>query len=185
MLNIFILTALIALGSAAQAMEKTDWKKNYTGLDGISAQCELTTSRSYAGEICKRITATAKADADAKWIKFFFAGKASDTGSGAGRTAIQPGRPLLLHILIKGTPDKTPGASVSMQLYLDYTNAVQQGDPSNHPRSGKLVFWRKDLIGTGPAKRLSAAMISVMSKELRSVISDIAASTQKGQNGKQ
>lgn len=145
----------IALLTAASGHAESDWKNQFSGLDGVAVTCVSSFASKRAEQICEEMSAHVKARAEK-----------------AGATAVASGyflegdtsppkpegmaKPLDVVIFIRGSEDP-PGLFIGTRASVTYTAAVEAGS-GEKGRSGDLVIYERTTLGTGPLKRLQPAI---------------------------
>lgn len=183
LLLIAVSTTLIAASTQAQVI---DAAKNFADLDGIAARCIITTRYTYAKTMCDHLEAQAQKIAEKNNITYDFTGRLIRPPVKRGKRTPVPAltsdnlkKPLLLEFLVKGTKTPRVGASISIMAYLEYRNAVEKDSSAGLPRSGKLMMWRRDIVGYGPARRLGPALAKAMRPGMREIMEAFASATRK------
>ncbi len=150
---------MVAVGCHnANADDATDWKAQFTGLDGVAVSCVRNLERKYTGRICK----TLMDHITARLKKLGIAHE--ELGTSYRRDATPPKAealkaPLHLTVLVRATNPNPLGIDVRLNATVAYRAAVEQGGTT--PRTGHLLIWQNGLTGAGPRKQLEKAATKV------------------------
>lgn len=138
--------------------EQQFWRDNLSGWKGLSLRC-VGDEFNYAGEICSSVAAEIEKLSAIKELSFLYTGmnipyfdhlvKLADSGLEDSLQA---------EIYIRGTNGSVPAIYGRISVRTHYSDAVEKGadqdKPLFHPRSGDLIIWSRDVIGTGQSDKI-------------------------------
>ena len=183
----FLAAATATLSSLAPA-SAADWKAALSGVDGVITYCDSSTRQKYAETMCKAIADEIATKMDGSGLTVKHTGLAlsgsaspekmpSEEATAGLKTADGISHPLVAGIVLKGTDDGNPAIYMRVQFLVPVTMPAADGRPAI---SGELLVLERAVVGNGPKKRLPAAQISFIQKQIAPVLEDIKAALKNG-----
>lgn len=165
---------LLAVSSFPAKAQKTDWKTQLAGLDGVALSCIDHSDGNYGKKLCKgyldRMESEMKKAGIPTVRQGFFRFDEEEPGKPEEFET-----PLNLRLFIRGTSGGTVAIQLRSRASVRYTAAVEKGS-GGAGRSGELVLWEKSATGSGPSGELQGAIVEAMISRTAAVLKNINAS---------
>ncbi|MCB1383017.1 MAG: hypothetical protein KDJ73_08840 [Notoacmeibacter sp.] len=174
--------AMLVSGGAACA-GAPDWKAVLAGVDGVITYCDSSTRQKYAETMCKAVSdgiakALEETGLPVRHTGIVLTGSASpektpsEEATASLKMANGISHPLLAGIVLKGTDDGNPAIYMRVQFTVPVTVPPSGANPGF---DGEILVLERAVVGNGPKKRLPAAQIAYIEKQIAPVLDEVRA----------